>query len=303
MKVIGIDFTSAPKPKKRITCMCCTFEGGVLHANEPEEWSDFAGFEAMLNKPGPWIAGIDLPFGQSRSFIENIGWPDQWAGYVAHAESLGREGFVNALTNYGIPRSKGDKEHKRKTDSEAGSISPQKLNFIPVGKMFFEGAPRLLKSGVTIPVLQSGDPQRIVVEAYPGVLARQLIGRISYKNDKSEKQTEAQLKARIEIMDKILAGELKKKFGFRVKAEKTLAEDPTGDSLDALLCAMQAAWAWTQRENNYGAPTGTDPLEGWIAHPGLGENSAMKQEYKLGQLEAGREFMKQYRDTFKALAK
>jgi hypothetical protein len=43
--------------------------------------------------------------------------------------------------------------------------------------MFFEGPPRLLDAGVTIPYVQVGDPRRIVVEAYPGVLARQLIGR------------------------------------------------------------------------------------------------------------------------------
>jgi hypothetical protein len=48
--------------------------------------------------------------------------------------------------------------------------------------MFFEGLPRLLDAGVTIPYVQVGDPRRIVVEAYPGVLARQLIGRRSYKS-------------------------------------------------------------------------------------------------------------------------
>src|SRR5882757_3119967 len=54
----------------------------------------------------------------------------------------------------------------RRTDTLARSLSPQKLFGIPVGKMFFEGAPRLLRSGVTIPALQAGDPIRIVVEAY-----------------------------------------------------------------------------------------------------------------------------------------
>ncbi len=283
--------------------MKCTFDDGVLRANEPEEWSDFAGFEAMLNKPGPWIAGMDFPFGQSRTFIENIGWPDKWAEYVAYAESLGRDGFVTALTDYRRPRPKGDREHRRKTDIAAGSISPQKLYGVPVGKMFFEGAPRLLKSGVTIPALQSGDPQRIVVEGYPGVLVRQLIGRKCYKNDTRKKQTAALHETRKEIMDKILSGALEEKYGFCVEAERSLADDPSGDRLDALLCAIQAAWAWTQRENNYGAPPGTNPLEGWIAHPGLGEVNAIMQAYELGQLEAGRKFMKQYRDTFKALAK
>lgn len=37
--------------------------------------------------------------------------------------------------------------------------------------------------------------------------------------------------------------------------------------LDALLCAIQAAWAWTQRDQGFGLPKHVDPLEGWIADP------------------------------------
>ncbi len=269
MKIMGIDFTSAPSKQKKLTCMHCTLETSILRAGSREKWTDFTAFEATLQKPGPWIAGIDFPFGQARIFIKNIGWPDYWTGYVAHAESLGREGFCKALNDYKEPRRKGDKEHRRATDKAASSISPQKLYGIPVGKMFFEGAPRLLKVGVTIPLLNSGDAERIVVEAYPGILVRQLVGRQSYKSDTPKNQTPAQREARVGIIDKILGGELEEKYGLRVEVELKLADDPTGDSLDALLCAIQAARAWKQRENNYGAPLGTDPLEGWIADPTL----------------------------------
>jgi hypothetical protein len=44
-------------------------------------------------------------------------------------------------------------------------------------------------------------------------------------------------------------------------------DDPMGDTLDALLCAIQAAWAYTQREHGYGIPATCDPLEGWIVDP------------------------------------
>jgi len=135
--------------------------------------------------------------------------------------------------------------------------------------MFFEGAPRLVCSGVTIPVLQSGDPARIVVEAYPGVMARQLVGRSGYKNDNPRKQTEEQHQTRRAILDHILNGQIEASYGLFVKASKNLADDPSGDQLDALLCAIQAAWAWTMRERDYGAPLDTDPLEGWIADPSL----------------------------------
>jgi hypothetical protein len=219
--------------------------------------------------PGPWIAGIDFPFGQSRKFIANIGWPNAWADYVAHTESLGREGFRDALDNYRRKRPFGDKEHRRATDVAASSISTQKLYGVPVGLMFFEGASRLLQSGVTIPMLHSGDPARIVVEAYPGVLARHLIGRDGYKNDSVRKQTKKQYQVRCSLLDCILRGEIEASYGLRVEASSSLAEDPSGDQLDALLCAIQAAWAFTMRDRGYGAPYGADTPEGWIADPNL----------------------------------
>ena len=37
-------------------------------------------------------------------------------------------------------------------------------------------------------------------------------------------------------------------------------DDLTGDSLDALLCAIQAAWAWRNRRQLFGLPrAGIDP--------------------------------------------
>jgi len=198
--------------------MHCTLEGSVLHANSLEEWPNFAPFEEALKKAGPWIAGIDFPFGQSRTFIENIGWPDYWSGYVRHAGSLGRKGFRSALDAYRCRRPFGDKEHRRATDIAASSISPQKLYGVPVGLMFFEGAPRLVDSGVTIPLLQSGDPERIVFESYPGVLARQLNGRAAYKSDTAAKQTEEQYERRRSILHRILNGEISSSYGLRVHA-------------------------------------------------------------------------------------
>jgi hypothetical protein len=247
MRIYGLDFTSRPRRGKPITCAVCTLRDDCLSLDELLLWSDFAGLEEFLRRLGPRIAGIDFPFGQARRFIENIGWPETWDGYVAHAAALGRAGFRSAMKDYRDQQPEKDKEHKRATDRTAGALSPQKIDFVPVGLMFFEGARRLRAAGVTIPGLQVGDPERIVVEAYPGVLARALIGRRSYKQDTKAKQTDA--------------------YGIAVEAPPDLAEDPSGDRLDALLCAIQAAWAWTQREKGFGLPDGVDPLEGWIADP------------------------------------
>lgn len=267
MRIYGIDFTSRPKRRKPITCLDCVLEDAHLRAENLSEWPGFDGYEAILERPGPWIAGIDFPFGQSRKFIRNIGWPFTWQDYVRHVKTLGREGFRRVLDTYRQSRPPGDKEHKRQTDTAAGSISPQKLYGTPVGLMFFEGAPRLIEAGVSIPHLHNGDPDRIVVEAYPGVLARRLIGRRSYKQDTKAKQTREQYDARKDLLNKITGTETEKLYGLTVTAPRSLADDPTGDHLDALLCAIQAAWAYTQRKNGYGAPNPTDPLEGWIADP------------------------------------
>ena len=269
MIIYGIDFTSSPKRSKPITCLECRLDGNSLGARQLTEWRDFDEFEAALRSPGPWIAGIDFPFGLSRRFIENIGWPNSWQGYVEHAGTLGRKEFRAVLDGYRVNRPAGDKEHRRATDIQAGSISPQKLYGTPVGLMFFEGAPRLLEAGVTIPGLQQGDPERIVVEAYPGVLARSLIGRRSYKQDTKKKQTQDQYEARKELLKKITGDGVLATHGLLVEAPGSLADDPGADHLDALLCAIQAGWAWLQRNRNHGAPTPMDPLEGWIADPSL----------------------------------
>lgn len=269
MTIFGIDFTSAPSRRKPITCAECRLEGNALTFVALHLWPDFDAFTTFLASPEPWIAGLDFPFGQSRRFIETIGWPQQWEGYVGHAASMSRASFSAALTEYRTPRAAGDKEHRREVDKATGAISPQKLFGIPVGLMFYEGAKRLLASDVHIPLLRAGDPSRVVVEAYPGVRVRAMIGRVSYKNDDRTKQTTRLLDARREVLTQLLRGDTAASHGFSIAAPMTLAEDPTGDALDALICAVQAAWAYGQRDRNFGIPAHADPLEGWICDPGL----------------------------------
>jgi hypothetical protein len=283
MRVYGIDFTSRPRRGKPIMCLACKLDGHLLRAERLSTWTELGAFEAALRRPGPWIAGIDCPFGQARRFVEDIGWPRSWEGYVQTAATLGRDGFRVALDAYRLGRLPGQKEHRRVTDVVAGAISPQKLYGTPVGLMFFEGAPRLLAAGVTIPGLREGDPERIAVEVYPGLLARTLIGRTGYKQDIRSKQTAAQAAARRELLNKVTGGTLRPLYGLSVEAPVELAEDPCGDQLDALLCAIQAAWAWTRRGSGFGLPGQVDPLEGWIVDPktlehfrapGCGQSSA-----------------------------
>ncbi len=233
--------------------------------------ASFDGFEAFLIQPGPWIAGIDFPFGQPRRLIQNIGWPESWEGYVDEVAGMNKNEFVKTLTDYRRVRPKGDKQHLRRVDKFANSRSPMMLYGVPVGKMFFEGAPRLMHSGASILPVRPQPDARIVLEAYPALVARRWIENRSYKNDDVRKQNPTQQAAREEVLLGLRSQNSKEYFGFEVNftdagAEKCI-RDGTGDRLDALLCAVQASWAYSQRDRNFGIPENSDPLEGWIVDP------------------------------------
>ncbi len=269
MDIYGIDFTSSPNNGKPITCQHCRLDGRELRAVRPTALTGFSQFEEMLAKPGPWIAGIDFPFGLPRRFVVDVDWPLAWQEYVLHAKSLGKDRFETVIKEYGQSRPDRQKQPRRMTDDLAGALSPLKLDFVPVGKMFFQGAPRLVAAGVEVPRLQHGDSERTVVEAYPGVLARS-ITKDPYKSDKRKEQTAERHVARCLILKALTSGSMRKRYGVTVVADDRqrheIVEDPTGDRLDALLCAVQVAWAWLNREWLFRSSQ-IDSIEGWIADP------------------------------------
>jgi len=59
-----------------------------------------------------------------------------------------------------------------------------------------------------------------------------------------------------------------KPLGIRLDAsrriEQLALEDGSGDTLDALICAVQAAWGWQRRDSTYGLPAHVPAGEGWI---------------------------------------
>jgi hypothetical protein len=271
MKIIGVDFTSAPSVRKPISCAEACLDGEMLVFHELKGVRTFQDFEALLSGSPPWVAGIDFPFGQSRRLLSNLGWPLQWESYVGLVAGMSKSEFVRVLEEYKADRPAGDKEHRREIDRRASSISPQKLYGVPVGKMFFEGAPRLMRSPASIIPVRPLQDARIVLEAYPAIVARRYIGRRSYKNDTPAKQTPPLRDARLEIVQGIRSRGFRGIYGFTIDLPATLEtlciEDATGDFLDAVLCCLQAAWAWLQRDQHYGIPGNVDNLEGWIADP------------------------------------
>jgi hypothetical protein len=262
----GVDFTSRPRPSKPVTVASGRIKRSSFILDGFEEFSAWEEFESWLRRPGPWIAGFDFPFGLPREAVTDLGLPMRWPQLVGHCRNQGREEFRAMLDRYRESRPAGKRYAHRAADHPAGSHSPLKLVNPPVGLMFFEGAPRLLDAGVTVPGLHEGDPQRVALEAYPGYSARQMV-KASYKNDAKFKQTPARRKARKDIVNSLMGGG--KHFGLTLTGSKrfldSLISDASGDRLDAALCAMQAAWAWQRREENYGLPIHIDPLEGWIA--------------------------------------
>jgi Protein of unknown function (DUF429) len=262
-QLIGVDFTSAPRPAKPITLAVGHLEANRFVLDRLQSLPDWSAFELALRAPGPWVGGFDFPFGLPRSAIAELGWPQDWAALVRHCTSLGRVRFRAALDAHRQARPVGNRYAHRRTDGPARSHSPLKLVNPPVGLMFLEGAPRLLAADVTIPGMRNGDAGRVALEAYPGFAVRTITTE-SYKSDERAKQTPARRRVRGGIVATLTSSG--GPFGCVLVGAKlrSLVDDASGDRLDAVVAAMQAAWAWRRRSRNYGLPSDVDPLEGWI---------------------------------------
>lgn len=272
MLVYGIDFTSAPTPSKPITVAACALDGDRLRLRRLLRIRDFDGFEASLDQPGPWIAAMDFPFGLPRKLVTGLRWSDDWPSCVEQVAALTRPEFEDLLLLYKAARPPGDKEHRRKTDELCGAQSPMKLHGVPLAKMFFEGARRLRASSLNVLPCRPRADGRTVVEGYPALVARHLIGRRSYKQEDRGKQEQARHDARLDIARLLTGGGARQAYGVRLEIGSfvvdELVDDSKGDLLDAVLCAVQAAWAARRAASGYGIPADCDALEGWIVDPG-----------------------------------
>jgi hypothetical protein len=266
LRVHGVDFTCAPRKAKPITAAVGFLERNRLAIEVIERLESFAAFEAFLSRPGPWIGGFDFPFSLPRELVRDLGWPAEWPALVAHCAAMDRLGFRAILDRYRASRPAGRKYAHRETDYPAGSSSPMRLVNPPVALMFHEGARRLVASPVNLPGLRERDDTRIALEAYPGLLVRKQLGlRQSYKSDTRSQHTVARKSVRRRVVSALKQGEpLEIALELPRAIEKRLVEDGSGDSLDAVICAAQAAWGWKRRDRNFGLPGARVPGEGWI---------------------------------------
>ena len=264
MHIVGVDFTSTPRRVKPITVAHGLLDGALLTIERVDTFPDWDSYEAWLSSPGPWIGAFDFPFGLSRELVEHLGWPLQWAALVNHCAALSREELRSTFKAFCDARPVGNKFAHRATDGPAGSSPSMKWVNPPVAYMFHEGTRRLLQAGVTVFGLHDGDAQRIALEGYPGLVAR-LVTKASYKSDERAKQTPERRAARAAIVAALENGThpLGVRVGLTKALRRSLVEDGTADWLDAVLCAVAAAWAAGQPD--YGMPLPMDTVEGWTA--------------------------------------
>jgi hypothetical protein len=273
VRIYGLDFTSAPSRRKPLISVGCTLEGRTLRVEYAEVLDGFEELERFLETGGPWVCGMDFPFGQPRPLVEALGWPPNWEGYVGKVSRLSKEEFEAAIKGHMVGRPKGGKYHYRLADRRSGSSSAMMLFRVPVGKMFYQGAPRLLRSSISVEPCRPTKSGRVAVEAYPAVVARRFLGQKSYKSDERKKQTPVQRAAREELVAGLESTALEEAYGFAVEMDGSWRErfvrEPAADTLDSLLCAVQAAWAYTKRNEGWAVPGECDRDEGWIVDPHL----------------------------------
>jgi len=266
-RLLGCDFSSSPSVRKSIALAWGAWRDKGLVLETLQTCTSLEAFEQALHTPGPWVGGFDLPFGLPRELVTTLEWPLSWKACIDHFASLSREQIRSTFKAFCDNRPVGGKFAHRATDIPAGSSPSMKWVNPPVAYMLHAGVPLMLQAGLDFPGLYEGDTQRAALEAYPGWLARQLIGSRSYKSDDKAKQTPERLIARKDILQALVSGQVGVTLYLRPAQHDALVADASGDKLDAVLCMVQAATAQQRHaagDKLYGLPPEMDALEGWI---------------------------------------
>ena len=241
-------------------------QGSRVVLDQVQACDTHAGMQAALDAVPNWVGGFDLPFGLPRELVEHLEWPQDWAACMDHYCGLARAEIRDTFAAFTAARPVGGKFAHRACDGPAGSSPSMKWVNPPVAYMMHAGVPLLRGLGAHLAGVQDMpvQPARVALEASPGLLARELIGSRSYKSDDRAKQTPERLIARKDLVDALEQG--RTRLGLRAvlrhAQREALVDDASGDTVDALLCLVQAAWAASQP--HFGIPPGADSLEGWI---------------------------------------
>ncbi len=303
--LLGLDFSCAPSKRKPLTLAWGRRAGQVIRLDRVDELPTLAELEALIAPAASpvrpelahgFVMGCDFPFGLPSPFVaalsahgpgelptllQDLSAAPAHKGFAVdrlilalHQHCGDRAGLQRLIDNWGqtwqTGRPEGSKLLHRPTDKAVpglSSTSPLQTRYVPVGKMYFEGMLRLVKANLTLPGMRQGRPDAIAFEAYPGLLAGELLGKRSYKSETNA--TQERLIARMDLVDALEQG--RTRLGLRLKFSPAqrdqLVADSKGDKLDAVLCLMQAGWAHHQHEQGsptWGLPADVNPIEGWI---------------------------------------
>ncbi len=266
--VLGCDFSSSPTQHKPIVIALGQLDRGRVRLHELLTFASLSAWGDWLAQPGDWVGGFDLPFGLPRELVVALGWPQTWSACMDHYCALSRAEIRDLFKAFCDARPVGQKFAHRACDGPAGSSPSMKWVNPPVAYMMHAGVPLLRAAGLHSPGLCAGAVRRVGLEAYPGMLARELIGSRSYKSDDRSKQTAERWVARSDLLQKLELGQTR--LGLRLQLGNALREkllnDGKADALDAVLCLVQAGWGlgcYGQGDERYGLPE-FDAWEGWI---------------------------------------
>ena len=272
MLVIGCDFSSSPSRRKPVVVAVSehsayeTNKSGRCTLLKLERFDTLDAWSQWLQAQPHWVGGFDLPFGLPRELVETLGWPNDWLACMQHYARLSRADIRTTFKAFCDARPVGGKFAHRRADVPAGSSPSMKWVNPPVAYMLHAGVPRLIEVGCHFPGLHAGNTNKVALEAYPGLLARQVLGSRSYKSDDKAKQTPERLIARKDLITALELGQTRLNLRLKLTHAQRdmLVADASGDALDAVLCLLQATWANNQGAPRYGLPTDLDQLEGWI---------------------------------------
>lgn len=264
--ILGVDFTCNPSPRKPITATWGSLVSGVLTFDRVENASSPSEFQALLERPGSWVGAFDYPFGLPLAFVDARFEASNWDQLALELGGMDREEFVQRVKSFRTPD--GRKRIPRPTDTAAQSTSAMNVDRPAVGKMLHLGIPCLARSGVSVVPCRLNGDERIALEGYPALVAREFIGRRSYKYEGRHPKSSQLDAAREELIAALTSDRARVRFGFAVDIDpiRDQLRDASADVLDSVLCGIKAAWACDQR--NYGIPIETHPIEGWIIGTG-----------------------------------
>lgn len=268
--VAGVDVTSNPRPGKPITLAHGRRDGDVLVVAGVVELASIDAYRDALAALPPSLVAVDHPLGMPRAFLEDLDWPRDFTRALERADALGADGFGAEVAAFRDRRPRGAKHPLRATDEVARAASPVNVVNPPVGRMWQACGPVLLAVGADV---RPGGPRRgaaiTVVEGYPALVAEALAGTRRYKSESAAGDDAERRRTRAELVAALGGPACHAAYGITVRLPASLRlaflEDHRADRLDAVLLAVQAAWAGTRPD--LGIPEGVDAVEGWIVDP------------------------------------